>query len=388
MRFVPFSDLLVQDAEEVAVDPSDTYRMAGVRSFGRGLFDKGAVAGSSTSYSRLYRIRVGQVVMSQLFAWEGAIAPVEAGFDGYFVSPEFPTFGINTEIADPQYVGHYVRWTEFHGQLAGSARGLGQRRSRVHPREFLALKIPLPSIDEQRVVVRRLDDVRNGQADAAWLRAKATVLGRGLRDAIVTRGDLSASEKVRRGWVQQRLGEGLSAVSSPVAVESTGRYNIAGVFSFGRGLIDRGEISGADTAYKMLNVLRNENVVVSKLNGWEGAVAVVDPSFDGYCVSSEFPVFEVDSKCFDPRYLAGLVRTQLFWDLLNDEARGSMVRRRRISGAQFLDAQVWCPPLSEQARLGHAIAQLEIRESLVASAHLCLGNLVSSAINHSFAHLK
>lgn len=189
---VSLSDVLQLDLDEVQVDRATEYQAAGVRSFGRGLFVRPPVSGATSSYSKLFRLHVDQVVLSRLFAWEGAVALVSPEFDGWYVSPEFPTFTVNVERALPSLIGHFISWERFHEDLAGSTRGLGQRRQRVHVEEFLDLTIPLPAIDEQGRVTARLDAV----ADAA--RRAAEAVGRvgadhfasllaGLIDSIVDR---------------------------------------------------------------------------------------------------------------------------------------------------------------------------------------------------------
>ncbi|MGH9565555.1 MAG: restriction endonuclease subunit S, partial [Candidatus Angelobacter sp.] len=76
------------DIDEVAVFPSSTYEISGVYSFGRGLFSRGVIQGSQTSYTKLNRLHEGNVVLSRLKAFEGAISLVGKEFDGSFLSPE------------------------------------------------------------------------------------------------------------------------------------------------------------------------------------------------------------------------------------------------------------------------------------------------------------
>lgn len=114
----------------------------------------------------------------------------------------------------------------------------------------------------------------------------------------------------------------------------------------------------------MLTTLETGDIVVSKLNGWEGAVAVVGPRFDGCCVSSEYPTFKADRGRLLPAFFGGIARSSRFWDALNAGARGSMVRRRRINSAEFLGVHIWLPPIAAQA---HAAARLQAVDLAAAS---------------------
>jgi hypothetical protein len=67
------------------------------------------------------------------------------------------------------------------------------------------------------------------------------------------RSDLSNSEKDRSGWRRVTLDKVLSLNNHEVSVESTKSYNIAGVYSFGRGLFRRASIEGSQTSYKVLH---------------------------------------------------------------------------------------------------------------------------------------
>ncbi len=182
---VPLHEVLTPSKDSVAVAPTETYEMAGIYSFGRGLFRKPAVSGTETSYKAFNPIKTDRFVYSRLFAWEGAVAVVPPEFDGFFVSTEFPTFDINRKRALPKYLSFICRWPQFHRQMAGATTGLGLRRQRVYEDALLKLAIPLPPIDEQRRIATRLDKAlakveavatRAAQVDVATLLALFPVL--------------------------------------------------------------------------------------------------------------------------------------------------------------------------------------------------------------------
>jgi type I restriction enzyme S subunit len=385
---VRLGDVLSLDRDEVAVDPSASYEIAGVRSFGRGLFDRETIAGAATRYPKLYRLRSDQIVMSRLFAWEGALAHVGAEFDGKFVSSEFPTFTIDTSKADQRYIGHFVRWPGLHDQLSSAGRGLGQRRQRVHAESFLSTKILLPHIDEQRRIAARLDGVDAVAADLQSKAAHADALNDALVVALALRPDLDDATKARAGWIHTALGDVLSPSDRAVPVEPASSFLIAGIYSFGRGLINRGLIQGADTSYATLTRLAAGDVVVSKLNGWEGAVAVVGDEFDGFHVSSEYPTFVPNRARLLPGFFAGIARAPSFWDDLNVSARGSMVRRRRINPAEFLSTRVWLPPLEVQAATAEALETAAEASRSRRTSSERIDALVPAALNEAFAGIS
>ncbi len=84
---------------------------------------------------------------------------------------------------------------------------------------------------------------------------------------------------------QVPLGRFLLPAGEIVALEPDQQYRIAGIYSFGKGLFERTPIWGAETSYQTLTRLRGNQFVVSKLNGWEGAVDVVTQMLAG-CLAS------------------------------------------------------------------------------------------------------
>ncbi len=149
---VRLRDVLALDLEPVIVRPEKGYRLAGVYSFGRGLFRRDPLLGANTSYKQLHRLRKGQLVLSKLKAWEGAITVVGETFDGYVLSPEFPTFSVRSEL-DPAYLSLVCSQRDFWERLQLESRGVGGRRERVHPRRLLEVPIVLPPLAEQRRII-------------------------------------------------------------------------------------------------------------------------------------------------------------------------------------------------------------------------------------------
>lgn len=135
------------------VDASLDYLFAGVLNEGRGVFLRERVSGSSTSYRYLHVLEADALVMRKLTAWEGPVAVVGPACAGAVVSPEFPTFRLNTDRIDPLYMGLVCQQPWFWTELRLRATGTVSRRRRVHPDGLLDITVPLPPLDEQRRIV-------------------------------------------------------------------------------------------------------------------------------------------------------------------------------------------------------------------------------------------
>ena len=339
---VPLGEILVSSIDEVAVEPEATYPIAGVYSFGRGLFARTPIVGADTTYRKLHRLHAGQFVYSRLFAWEGALSMVSAEFDSYHASPEFPTFTVRADVASPEFMGWLTRWPDLWDALRDKTTGLGLRRQRVPVDRLLTAKVPLPPLDEQAQIVERMGRV-------ALVRTRADA-SRGLASAF-SRSTLDAALGGASGHPLVPLGEILVSSIDEVAVEPDATYPIAGVYSFGRGLFARTPIVGADTTYRKLHRLHAGQFVYSRLFAWEGALSMVSAEFDSYHASPEFPTFTVRADVASPEFMGWLTRWPDLWDALRDKTTGLGLRRQRVPVDRLLTAKVPLPPLDEQAQI-------------------------------------
>lgn len=280
------------------------------------------------------------------------------------------------------------RWPEFWTRLASTSKGIGARRERVNADQLLGVTIPHAPIEAQRSDVERLQILSSSVDQLRPLLNRACAVSDAYAQSLCSRPDLPAAEKARLGWQRLVLGDAMRASSNQVHVEADVTYRIAGIYSFGKGLIDRGPLAGRDTSYRTFTRLAAGDIAVSKLNGWEGAVAVVPPAFDGFCVSTEYPVFELDQSVILPEYFDGVARSPSFWAELDRKARGSMIRRRRINPAEFLGAEIWVPPIEDQRHVAAQLAAVAELPEHRSRAMELVHALVPAALNAAFSNLN
>ncbi len=92
---------------QVKVDRGGQYGEIGVRSFGRGIFHKEPISGAKLGNKRVFWIEPGDLVLSNVFAWEGAIAVAGDGERGKIGSHRFMTYVADPEVAQVEYLCHY-----------------------------------------------------------------------------------------------------------------------------------------------------------------------------------------------------------------------------------------------------------------------------------------
>jgi type I restriction enzyme S subunit len=155
-RVVRLGDVLELSEISETVTAAGVYPQVGVRGFGGGLFPKLAISGTETSYKTFNRLYTGAIVLSQVKGWEGAIARCPIELDGWFVSPEYRTFRCKPGLASDEYFGELVSTEWFWSRLQEATRGVGARRERTRPEQFLNIELPVPVLADQLRIVEIL----------------------------------------------------------------------------------------------------------------------------------------------------------------------------------------------------------------------------------------
>lgn len=145
-------DVLALDLDVVGVEPTKSYAMVGVLNRGRGLLLRDSMQGSETSYKTLNKIGRGQVVYSRLKAFEGAITVAGSDLHEAYASQEFPTFTCGSSLL-PGYFRLLTTTQYLWDTLQNLSTGMGGRRERVKPSDFLTIRVALPPLREQRRIV-------------------------------------------------------------------------------------------------------------------------------------------------------------------------------------------------------------------------------------------
>lgn len=214
-RRVRLGEVLELVTDSVPVKPERRYPMVGIYSFGKGLFLREAVTGSKSSYKQFFRLRTGDLVMSQLFGWEGALAICTDDFSGMFVSPHFPTYHCRDEQMDIGYLGCLVKTRYIWKELGKRTKGIGDRRRTLNAKDLLEIPVNLPPLSEQKRIAAALQSI-----DAA-IRANEDViektrdLKKSLANELLTRGfpgrhtrfKDSPIGKIPAEWEVKRLGD-------------------------------------------------------------------------------------------------------------------------------------------------------------------------------------
>ncbi len=167
---VPMAELAPLIRRPVTVVPNQSYDELGVRSFGKGTFHKPALSSLDIGNKRIFQIEPGDLIFSNVFAWEGAIAiarPEDAGRVG---SHRFITCIVDHRRIATEILRFFFLTKEGLG-LIGQASPGGAGRNRTLGLEALgAIRVPVPTLEAQRQfnnLHAKVAEVRTHQAAIA-----------------------------------------------------------------------------------------------------------------------------------------------------------------------------------------------------------------------------
>lgn len=183
IRHVSMRELVDWRSPDTIVSQTESYTFAGVYSFGRGVFRKGAVSGMDFAYDRLTRLRAGEFTYPKLMAWEGALGIVPDDCDGCHVSPEFPVFTVDQSRVLPEILDIHFKTPSVWKKLADISTGTNLRRRRLNPNAFLGYKFPLPPMEVQEHIRR----IANQAAAKRGLQKSAAVMEAALLPSLLDR---------------------------------------------------------------------------------------------------------------------------------------------------------------------------------------------------------
>lgn len=154
-------NILDLSLDKTPINPEQTYKFAGIYSFGKGLFESGYIEGTNTSYKYFNKLKRNHIVISKVKGWEGAIALVDQEFEGYYVSPQYPTFTTICKEDNIEFIYYYLSQKKVWKELLDKSQGIGARRNSISEEKFLSLEIPYTPPIKQKKIVEMINFIKS-----------------------------------------------------------------------------------------------------------------------------------------------------------------------------------------------------------------------------------
>jgi type I restriction enzyme S subunit len=159
----------------VEIDPDASYPELGVRSFGRGVFHKPDLRGAELTWQKLFRIEKGDIVFSNIKAWEGAFAVAGAADHGRVGSHRYLTCVPNEGI-EAEFVWFFLQTPQGIEKVQEASPGTADRNRTLGTKALEAIKVPVPEYEQQQAFSSLMNKARQARQLRADIEADLVCL--------------------------------------------------------------------------------------------------------------------------------------------------------------------------------------------------------------------
>lgn len=156
---VRIGDFLSKNKTPITIEDGKEYVRVRIKTHNGGVErrEKNNVLGKSIGTKKQYVISEGQFIISKIDARNGAMGIVPKDLDGAIVTQDFLPYDIDTNIINPQYLVLASTTKPFVEFCQRCSSGTTNRQ-RINEEEFLNMKIPVPNLDNQKLLVDSYED--------------------------------------------------------------------------------------------------------------------------------------------------------------------------------------------------------------------------------------
>lgn len=146
----PMAEAAPSVRRPVTIDVNMRYREVGARSFGKGLFLKPDFDGADATWQKPVWIKSGDVVLSNIKAWEGAIAVASTEHDGCIASHRYITCVPDSSVLTAGFLTYFLLSPDGLEQIGFASPGTADRNRTLSLTNLGKIEVPLPPIVTQR----------------------------------------------------------------------------------------------------------------------------------------------------------------------------------------------------------------------------------------------
>ncbi len=150
-------DFLKRNKTGIEIQDNKIYKRATIRVRNGGIFLRDTQEGKNIGTKKQFLIRCGQFLLSKIDARNGAFGVVPKELEGGIITGNFWTFDVNYSIIDPHYLTLLTTTQAFVSFCEQASNGTTNRHY-LQEDLFMNTKVPVPSIEEQKELVKEYDD--------------------------------------------------------------------------------------------------------------------------------------------------------------------------------------------------------------------------------------
>ena len=353
---VRLGELLRRSDEAVEPQVDAEYREITVRLWGKGVIERGRITGAEIS-GRRFVARTGQFIASRIDARNGAMGLVPASLDSALVTNDFPLFNLNAKRLEPAFLGWLCRTADFVDLCLRASEGT-TNRVRLKEDSFLALKIQLPPLAEQRRVVAQIEKLSAQIGEAQNLRREAAAEA----EALIT----SASAKYfepKQGWKTKQVGDFCESPQYGYTESATDQAvgpRFLRITDIQNGRVNWDRVPYCRCPEPAKYLLKPNDLVFARTGATTGKSFVIRDCPEAVFASYLIRLRVRDTISVD--YLYRYFQSPSYWEQIADEKKGT--GQPNLNGSKLAKIKVPVAPLAEQRRI---VAELDALQTEVDS---------------------
>lgn len=370
---VALGEVLTYRKGFIQLDDHQHYVLCRVQWYGQGVIERGRAKGFEIKTKTQQVCKAGDFIVAEIDAKEGGFGIVPPELEGAIVSSHYFLFEIDRAQLEPAFLGYYVRLPAFREQVA--ARG-STNYSAVRPNHVLSYAIPLPPLTEQRRIVAKIERLAGKIEEARGLREQVE------RDA--QRLLVSMYHEIIDGAPNEPLQEVAPLNRRPVVVEPDGVYPQVSARSFGKGTFHNPPVKGSDLTWQKPYWVKANDILISNIKAWEGAIAVAKPEDDGRVASHRYLTCVPIVGKATARFVSFHLLTPDGLSLIRDASPGTADRNRTLNTKLLQKIPVPVPPYRQQLEFDRLCMHVEKLKSIQSQSTAELDALLPAILDRAF----
>ena len=151
-------EFLKRNKTAVTIQDGVKYKRVTIKVRNGGVVPRDEVMGENIGTKKQFLVSEGQFILSKIDARNGAMGIIPAELDGAVVTQDFLPYDIDTTKVNPQYFVLVCTTKQFVAFCQSCSSGTTNRQ-RVDEAQFLNIKVPVPSLEEQNKLVKAYNDI-------------------------------------------------------------------------------------------------------------------------------------------------------------------------------------------------------------------------------------
>lgn len=164
-------EFLKRNKTAVTIQDGVKYKRVTIKVRNGGVVPRDEVMGENIGTKKQFLVSKGQFILSKIDARNGAMGIIPTELDGAVVTQDFLPYDIDTTKVNPQYFVLVCTTKQFIAFCQSCSSGTTNRQ-RVDEAQFLNIKVPVPSLEEQNKLVEEYNKQLAIAADAELLAIK------------------------------------------------------------------------------------------------------------------------------------------------------------------------------------------------------------------------